>query len=189
MTIFISGGCKNGKSSIAERCCTELAKGGPLYYIATMQAFDDEDRERIARHQRSRAGKNFTTLEQPLGILGCLENSDPDNGTYILDSVTALMINELYSNTGAMGEDTYDMTSDPSAAARVSAELTELCRRVKNIVFVSDYIYSEADAYSEYTDEFLKALSVVDRTLAKECDAVAEICIGNINMLKGELPI
>ena len=189
MNILISGGCKNGKSSIAERCCTALANGGPLYYIATMQAFDDEDRERIARHRESRAGKNFETLEQPLHILDCLERSDPKNGTYILDSVTALMINELYSNTEAMGEETYDMTPDPKAADRVSKELTELGRKAKNIVFVSDYIYSEADAYSEYTNDFLRALSAVDRTLARECDVVAEVCVGNINMLKGELPL
>ena len=189
MTIFISGGCKNGKSSIAENCCTALAKGGPLYYIATMQAFDDEDRERIKRHRENRAGKGFITLEQPVRILDCLRSSDPENGTYILDSVTALMINELYSATGAMGEETYDMTSDPGASARVAKELTELCRRVKNIVFVSDYIYSGIDDYSEYTEEYLKALSAVDRALAKECDVVAEVCIGNVNLLKGELPI
>ena len=189
MTIFISGGCKNGKSSIAERCCVNLAKGGPLYYLATMQAFDDEDRERIKKHQESRADKDFMTLEQPLHILDCLKKSDAENGTYILDSVTALMLNELYANTGAMGEDTYDMTSDPHAAERVSEELIELCRNVKNIVFVSDFIYSGIDNYSEYTEEYLRALSIVDKALARECDAVAEVCIGNINMFKGELPL
>lgn len=189
MTIFISGGCKNGKSSIAERCCTNLAAGGPLYYIATMQAFDDEDHERIKRHRESRAGKGFQTLEQPLHILECLEKSDEKNGTYILDSVTALMINELYSGTGAMGEETYVVTADPTAGERVSKDLTELCKRAKNVVFVSDFIYSGIDAYSEYTEEFLKALSTADKTLAKVCDAVAEVCIGNINMLKGELPL
>ena len=189
MTVFISGGCKNGKSSIAEKCCVNLANGGPLYYIATMQSFDEEDDERIRRHRASRAGKGFETLEQPFDILGCLKKSDAEHGTYILDSVTALMINELYKGTGAMGEDTYDQTSDQNAAERVSEELTKLCRSVKIIVFVSDFIYSEADAYSEYTQEFLKALSTVDKALAKECDAVAEVCIGNINMLKGELPL
>ena len=92
MTIFISGGCKNGKSTIAEDCCAALACGGPLYYIATMQAYDDEDRARIKRHQNSRAGKGFITIEQPRDLLGCLEKSDPENGTYILDSVTALYL-------------------------------------------------------------------------------------------------
>ena len=134
MTIFVSGGCKNGKSSIAEKCCVNLANGGPLYYIATMQPFDEEDSSRIERHRQSRAGKGFETLEQPLHISECLKISDHENSTFLLDSVTALMINELYSGTGAMGEDTYDMTSDPEAAERVASELVLMCEKVKNIV-------------------------------------------------------
>jgi len=188
MTIFISGGCKNGKSSIAEDACVKLANGGPLYYLATMKAFDDEDRERIARHIKSRDGKGFETLEHEVNILSCLEHSDYKNGTYILDSVTALMINELYKSDDAMGEDSYSMQADKTAADKVSKELEKLCDSVKNIVFVSDYIYSEADNYSEYTKEFLKALSTVDKTLARKCDTVVEVCLGNINILKGRLP-
>ena len=188
MTIFISGGCKNGKSSIAEDACVKLAKGGPLYYIATMQAFDDEDRARIKRHIQSRDGKGFVTLEQPKNILEILNKCDAANSTFILDSVTALMINELYSSSDAMGEETYDMTSDKNAAQRVAAQLTELCDKVRNIVFVSDYIYQEADNYSDYTLEYLQSLSTVDKALAKKCDVVCEITFGNVITYKGELP-
>jgi len=188
MTIFISGGCKNGKSSIAENACVQLANGGSLYYLATMKPFDDEDRARIKRHIKSRDGKGFKTLEHEVNILDCLNHSDYENGTYILDSVTALMINELYKSDDAMGDDNYSMEADKTAADRVSKELCTLCDKAKNIVFVSDYIYSEADEYSEYTEEFLKALSTVDKALAKKCDTVVEVCLGNINLLKGKLP-
>ena len=189
MNIFISGGCKNGKSSIAEDTCIKLAKGGPLYYIATMQAFDDEDRERIRRHVKSRDGKGFNTIEQPKNILEILKECNAQNATFILDSVTALMINELYSSADAMGTETYDMTSDKNAAKRVAKELCELCDNVGNIVFVSDYIYQEADDYSEYTKEFLEALSEVDRALAEKCDVVCEVTFGNVINYKGELPL
>lgn len=189
MTVFISGGCKNGKSSIAEDACIKLAKGGPLYYIATMQAFDDEDRARIQRHIESRDGKGFETIEQPKHILEILDKCDAKNATFILDSVTALMINELYSSSDAMGEETYDMTSDKNAAARVSKELTELCDKAGNIVFVSDYIYQEADNYSDYTTEYLEALATVDKALAKKCDVVCEVIFGNTVTYKGELPL
>lgn len=188
MTIFISGGCKNGKSTIAEDCCVALADGGPLYYLATMKAFDEEDRNRIARHRASRAGKGFHTIEQPLHIDRAADGVDGANGTFILDSVTALMINELYSFPEE-GEAFQDFGADPEAGNRVAAELVALCGKVKNIVFVSDYIYSEADAYNKYTDEFLRALATADKALAKHCDAVAEVCLGNINMIKGSLPI
>ena len=181
MTIFISGGCKNGKSTIAEDCCLALAEGGPLYYVATMQAFDDEDRLRIKRHQKSREGKGFTTLEQPSDLLECLKRSDPENGTYILDSVTALLINEMYS------PDRPDAA--PDAAERTAKALEEFAKSVKNAVFVSDFIYSGADRYSEYTMDYLRALAHCDRTLARCCDAVAEISGGIPVMYKGELPL
>ena len=181
MTIFISGGCKNGKSTIAEDCCTAMAGGGPLYYIATMTAYDDEDRARIKRHQANRAGKGFITLEQPRDLLECLKNSDPKNGTYILDSVTALLINEMYSPDSP--------EADPTAGKRTANALEEFAKSVKNAVFVSDYIYSEAGDYSQYTKDYMKALALCDSTLAKCCDTVAEITGAIPTLYKGELPI
>lgn len=181
MTVFISGGCKNGKSTIAEDCCVKLAKGGPLYYIATMIAYDDEDRERIKRHVKNREGKNFITLEQPKDLLGCLKNSDPENGTYLLDSVTALLINEMYS------PDSPD--ADKQAGKRTSEALEKFAKTVKNAVFVSDYIYSEASEYSQYTLDYMESLALCDRTLAQCCDAVAEINGSIPTMYKGALPL
>ena len=81
------------------------------------------------------------------------------------------------------------MTADKTAGERVAGELIQLCHKVKNIVFVSDFIYEELGNYSEYTEDYLRSLSTVDKALAKECDTVAEIVLGNINMIKGELPL
>ena len=36
MTVFISGGAKCGKSTIAQNLTVALSKGGKHYYIATM---------------------------------------------------------------------------------------------------------------------------------------------------------
>ena len=49
MNIFISGGCKNGKSLHAQELAKEMAdvQHVPLYYIATMIPKDDEDHNRI----------------------------------------------------------------------------------------------------------------------------------------------
>ena len=181
MTIFISGGCKNGKSTLAEDCCIKLADGGPLYYIATMLAYDDEDRERIKRHRKNRRGKGFRTIEQPRDIAEILNKSGAENGTYLIDSVTALLINEMYSPEKS--------EADPDAAERTAKGLAEFASGVKNAVFVSDYIYSEGSDYSAYTEEYMKALAVCDKALAKCCDCVAEITAAIPNVYKGELPI
>ena len=36
MTIFLSGGAKNGKSSLAQDLAVRLADGGPRFYVATI---------------------------------------------------------------------------------------------------------------------------------------------------------
>ena len=63
MNVFISGGCKNGKSHFAQREAKRQADacGRPLYYVATMIPADDEDRERIKRHiaDRGRLGIHY----------------------------------------------------------------------------------------------------------------------------------
>ena len=56
MTVFISGGAKCGKSSIAQNIAVKLAAGEGLYYVATMIPTGVEDDERIRRHLADRAG-------------------------------------------------------------------------------------------------------------------------------------
>ncbi len=177
MKILFSGGCKNGKSTLAERSVKALAGDGPLYYIATMIPHDDEDRARIRRHVKSRAGMGFITLEQGTNVTCCLDRAD-ENGAFLLDSVTALLSNEMWSENGY----------DPDAGERAAAELTELARRARHIVFVSDFIYSDAGHYDEFTETYRRALALCDRVLARECDTVVEVVSSNPVIYKGGLP-
>ena len=177
MKVFFSGGCKNGKSTLAERTIKALAGNGPLYYIATMIPHDEEDRERIRRHVASRAGMGFITLEQGTDVLRCLENADPE-GAFLLDSVTALLSNEMWPDGGY----------DPDAGERTAQQLRELTRRAKNIVFVSDFIYADAGRYDEDTERYRHALAMCDHALARECDTVVEVVSTNPVIYKGRLP-
>ena len=179
MTVFLSGGCKNGKSSLAERTARALANGGPLYYIATMIPHDEEDRLRIRRHVASRQGMGFITLEQGRNLPECLDRAEP-GGAFLLDSVTALLSNEMFRPGGVF---------DPQAGERVAADLRSFARRAGNAVFVSDFLYADAGRYDEYTETYRRALALCDRTLAACCDTAAEVCSGNVILHKGELPV
>lgn len=55
--------------------------------------------------------------------------------------------------------------------------------------FVSDYIYSDAERYSDSTEMYRKCLASLDRRLAAVCDAVVEVTAGQLTIHKGELPV
>ena len=158
----------------------KLARGGKRSYIATMIPSDEEDRERIRRHIADRDGLGFETIECGRDIASCLAQAELQS-SFLLDSVTALLMNELYPNpkTWAL---------DPTAPERCEKGLLELCGRVSNLVLVSDYIYSDAAKYDEETETFRKGLARLDRALARIADTVIEVSAGNLILLKGVLP-
>ena len=177
MRIFISGGCKNGKSFYAQRLAKLQGENAPLYYVATMRPVDAEDGERIRRHRGEREGWGFITVEQPRDISEIAVKCDQD-GSLLLDSVTALLANEMFSP----GEEV-----DRSAAEKIANEIDGLLNKFKNIVIVSDTIYSDAMVYEQLTEEYRMALARIDRTAAMRCDAVLEVSFSNVIMHKGAI--
>lgn len=180
MNIFISGGCKNGKSDFAQEIALKLAGSGKRYYVATMIPYDSEDRARVAKHITGRAGMGFETLELGRDISSCLEYTDK-NAVYLVDSVTALLLNELFPKE-------HGGSADPDGVQRCRDGLLALAANVRDVVLVSDYIYSDAERYDEFTENYRRSLAAVDRALAEICDTVVELCAGNIILYKGELP-
>lgn len=181
MTVFISGGAKNGKSALAQDLAVVLSEGGRHYYVATMIPTGEEDHERIRRHIADRDGMGFETVECSKNILSCLETAGKD-GTFLVDSVTALIQNSLFPV-----EKNYELDLD--AANRCADELVEFAGTVRHAIFVSDYIYSDAGRYSESTEMYRKCLAGIDRRLAQVCDTVIEVSAGQRIIHKGELCI
>lgn len=172
MNVFISGGCKNGKSYYAQRLTKEMSESEnkPLYYIATMKPVDEEDRARIKRHIEEREGWGFITIEQPCNILEIL-NGEYCQGAFLLDSVTALLSNEMFRQDG---------TIDFDAPKRLAKELTEFAKATGNTVFVSDFIYADGKNYDNLTEEYRKGLAYIDKILAAHCDKVYEVTYSSI---------
>lgn len=173
MNILISGGCKNGKSMYAQKLAKDMAEeqGRALYYLATMIPADDEDRARIAKHLDDRDGWGFETLERGRDICGALTEDVDAKGAFLMDSVTALLSNEMFRPDGVF---------DLGAGERVAADLVRFAEKTGNTVFVSDNIYSDAHLFDSYTENYRRALAYIDRALAKCCDRVIEVAFGNI---------
>ena len=181
MTCFVSGGAKCGKSSLAQNLAVKLADGGKRYYVATLIPGGAEDDERIRKHLADRDGMDFETVECFRNILDCLDTADQD-GAFLVDSVTSLVQNALFP-----AEKNYEIDID--AAKRCADELVKFACTVRQVVFVSDYIYSAAERYSESTEQYRKCLADVDRRLARICDTVVEVAAGQYIVHKGELAL
>ena len=65
MIVLVIGGSGSGKSEFAENICMELP-AEEKRYIATMQAFDEESRARIAKHRKARSGDAFAWKRRKL---------------------------------------------------------------------------------------------------------------------------
>ena len=176
MKIFISGGCKNGKSTLAQKLAVKIRPGNtPLYYIATMAPADNEDWARITRHREERAGFGFETIEVPKDITSILNLCDK-SGFFLFDSVTALLANEMFGRDGSVV---------PGAYIKVIREMDRLLGAINNIIVVSDYIHSDARMYDDITEAFRFGLACAHKSLAATCDAVVEACYGNFIIHKG----
>lgn len=181
MTFFLSGGAKNGKSTLAQELAVKLSGDGKRYYVATMIPADEEDYARIRRHVADRAGLDFETVECEKNMLSCLDKADKD-GTFLVDSATALLQNAMFPK-----EKNYEMDLD--GAKRCADELLAFLKTVKNAVVVSDYIYADAQRYDESTEMYRRCLAGIDRKLAEACDTVVEVAAGNPIVYKGVLPL
>ncbi len=179
MTIFVTGGCKNGKSTFALHQALRLAGNGPRYYIATLIPRDEEQWACVCVHQAAREGMDFVTLECPRALPSLPEGTEKE-GVFLLDSVTALLSNEMFAPDG---------TIDNTAADRIIYSLDRFLSTVRHAALVSDYIYSGGQAHSTSTAGFLSALAQIDCFLARRCDCVVEICAGIPTVHKGSLSI
>ena len=122
-SILVLGGARSGKSRFAEGLALDCA--ADRHYVATGRAFDDEMRDRIARH-RSDRGDGWTTHEEPVDLLGQLRRIDEPSRVVLVDCLT-LWVTNL-------------MLEDHDVAAR-SAELAAFLPQLKaRVILVSNEV-------------------------------------------------
>ena len=171
MIALVTGGAGCGKSYYAERLVRRLGTGRQLLYIATMDAYDDESRARVARHQARRAGFGFTTLE-------CLKGLDalgvPPGSAAILECVPTLLSNEMFSPGG-----------DPASIPRGVSRLAEICG---DLVVVTNDVFSDGCTYDPATENYKRRLADIHRAVARMADRVVEVVYSIPVAVKGDLP-
>ncbi len=107
------GGARSGKSTLAVRC--GAAYDGPVCFIATATAGDEEMATRIARHRAERPAA-WQTVEEPLELEAALARAQED-ALVIVDCLTLWVSNQL-----AAGANDEEIAEHAARAAERAAE-------------------------------------------------------------------
>jgi adenosylcobinamide kinase / adenosylcobinamide-phosphate guanylyltransferase len=94
---FLVGGARSGKSTLAVQMGEH--HGGPVHFIATAEAFDDDLRDRIARHRAERPA-GWSTAEVPVALAASVVDA-PAGAFLIVDCLTVWLSNLFVHVSGA----------------------------------------------------------------------------------------
>lgn len=164
MIVMIIGGSGSGKSELAENSAVQL-NNGELVYIATMQPFDEESKDRVKRHQRMRQSKKFITIECYTGLMNVMVEN---NATVLLECMSNLIANEMFSEDGAK-ENTVDA---------VKTGIYHLAEQADNLFVVTNNIFDDGIAYDDETMRYMKMLGEINKWLCQIADKVVEVIHG-----------
>ena len=208
MTILISGGCKNGKSSLAQDLACDGAKiaGSTPVYFATMIPHDGEDFARIEKHRTDRKNLGFETIECGKNI--AQRAGECKNRVVLFDSLTALVANELFDSDSSDSESSESesesscpneiplgtessarsesdfFTALESKSARITqkikSDLASLIESTESVIFVSDSIFSDGRIYDQATELYRRILAETENFVATRSDKVYEMTAGKI---------
>ena len=92
---LVLGGARSGKSGYAQRQAEQAAEAArrPPVFIATAEAFDDEMRDRIARHQAER-GDVWRRVEAPLDLAEAVRALSAED-VAVVDCLTLWLSNQM----------------------------------------------------------------------------------------------
>ena len=171
MINLVIGAAASGKSEYAEDIVMSLP--GEKIYIATMEPFGAEAKERIARHRALRAGKGFTTVERPRDLIGLTPEAD---WNVLIEDLPNLAANELFSPEGG-------------GADAVLSGVDRICKIVSSVTIVTGDIFSDGAEYDVGTREYMEMLADLHMRIAAKADNVVEVVCGIPCAVKGELPV
>jgi adenosylcobinamide kinase / adenosylcobinamide-phosphate guanylyltransferase len=161
---LVLGGARSGKSRHAE----SLARGEKIY-IATAEIFDDEMRERVARHRHQRGG-NWETLEVPLELVEAIQQHDAKGRFILVDCITIWISNIMHEKRD------------------VKAEVAKLCAGLKavkaKVILVSNEVGQGIVPDNALARAFRDEQGVANQWLGEAADEVVFVTAGLAAVLK-----
>jgi adenosylcobinamide kinase / adenosylcobinamide-phosphate guanylyltransferase len=184
---LILGGQKSGKSRRAESLALAWLAMSPAHQavlIATAQPWDEEMRERIARHQQDRAERvpKLRTVEEPLQLAQALASHSQPHTLVVVDCLTLWLTNLL------MPADKFKQNVPPAHDPR--AQPAMILRAIEKaagpVVLVGNEIGLGVIPLGRETRGFVDALGALNQDVAKVCERVTFMAAGLPLILKGQ---
>lgn len=177
---LILGGQKSGKSRRAETLARDWLAQSASHHavlIATAQPWDDEMRERIARHQVDRAARvpGMTTVEEPLALaVSIAQRSRPDT-LVVVDCLTLWLTNWLMPAEPILEQ------NKPLAPVNAK-QVAMLLRAIENapgpVVLVGNEIGLGVIPLGSEVRAFVDALGRLNQDVARVCQRVTLMAAG-----------
>lgn len=184
---LILGGQKSGKSRRAEGLAQGWLAQSPEHravLIATAQPWDNEMRERIARHQKDRGERvpGMQTIEEPLQLAQAMAQHSRTGTLVVVDCLTLWLTNLL------MPAENYEQNkAKPQYPRENAAMLFEAIQGSPGpVVLVGNEIGLGVIPMGRETRAFVDALGRLNQDVARVCDRVTLMAAGLPLTLKGQ---
>ena len=183
---LILGGQRSGKSRRAERLAQGWLAQSPAHravLIATGQPWDDEMRERIARHQQDRAERvpGMRTVEEPLQLAQAITEHGNAQTLVVVDCLTLWLTNWLMPAENS--EKNKAAAQYPKAPAAMLLEAIE--SYPGPLVLVGNEIGLGVIPLGREVRAFVDALGRLNQEVAQACESVTLMAAGLPLTLKG----
>ncbi len=182
-TELILGGQKSGKSRRAELLARDwLAQSADhrAVLIATGQAWDDEMRERIARHQRDRAERvpGLQTVEEPRDVAAAVARHSAPQTLVVVDCLTLWLTHW----TMPLGFETMDLEQKQAQALEWNAQAAMFLEAIRQspgpVVLVGNEIGLGVIPMGREVRAFVDALGMLNQQVAQVCPRVTLMAAG-----------
>lgn len=124
--VLLTGGARSGKSHYAQELAVN--SGEEVLFVATAIAGDDEMKQRIEQHRRSRPS-SWRTLEVSRHVGNQISQNVKEAKVVIIDCM-ALLINNIFSESGDMASGDIDIQL---LEQKVISEISELIDCIEHV--------------------------------------------------------
>ncbi len=165
--VLCTGGARSGKSEFAERLALSLP--GQKGYVATGQAFDDEMKDRIAKH-RARRGAQWRNFEIPFKLQETWPTVLSQCDIILVDCLTMYTTNAMLADNPETQEQCHQL--EQQLMAELSEVIAQARKAQKTVVFVTNELGLGIVPDNAMARHFRDIAGLVNQTVATLADEV-----------------